>query len=264
MQNSSNPDRQMSEIEANRYTRLSIMRSEELYGEDFQSPGGLDSVRAFAEELEVKPGTKILDIGSGVGGSAFYFAGQLGATVVGVDASPDMVAISTERAAERGIPGVTFRLGRIEDEPLEAETFDIAWTRDSVVCVQAKDRLWENVYHGLKPGGRLFVTDFCRSRESVGEEFGEHASQCEYYLQDLDEYVKTLEAAGFRDVTAEDLTHLFVEFLYRERSKLEDKREDFESKYGADEFQYLHDRWNKKIRFSEQGDLRWGKFTARK
>ena len=264
MQNSSDPNPQMSEIEANRYTRLSILRSEELYGEDFQSPGGLDSVRAFAEELEIKPGTKILDIGSGVGGSAFYFAEQFSASVVGVDASPDMVAIGSERAAERGISGVSFRLGRIEDEPLEAETFDIAWTRDVVVCVQAKDRLWKNVYHCLKPGGRLFATDFCRSRESLGDEFREHASQCEYYLQDLDEYVRTLEAAGFRDVTAEDLTHLFIEYLYRERSKLEGKREDFVSKYGEDEFQYLHDRWNKKIGFSEQGDLRWGKFTARK
>jgi len=264
MQSSPNRNIPISEDEANRYTRLSILRSEELYGQGFQSPGGRDSVRTFAEELQITHDTTILDIGSGVGGAAFYFAAQFGASVVGLDASSDMIEISNERLAEHHLPGVSFRQGRIEDAPLDAETFDIAWTRDVIVCVQAKDRLWKNVYDCLKPGGRLFATDFCRNQESLGNEFSEHALHCEYYLQDLDQYVSTLEAAGFRSIVAEDLTHLLIEFLHQEQSKLEEKQEDFVRKYGATEFQFLHERWNKKIRFCELGDLRWGKFTARK
>jgi SAM-dependent methyltransferase len=175
-----------------------------------------------------------------------------------------MIEISNERAAKRGLSGVTFQQGRIEDETLDPDTFDVAWTRDSVVCVKAKDRLWKNVYHSLKPGGRLFATDFCRSKEGISNEFSEHALRCEYYLQDLDDYVSTLQAAGFRDVIAKDSTGLLIEFLHQERAKLDEKEPDFARKYGAAEFKFLRERWDKKIRFCEQGDLRWGKFTARK
>ena len=65
-----------------------------MYGEGFQSPGNIAAVEAFCARLEMRPRMRILDIGSGLGGAAFYFADRYDARVVGLDVAPAMVEIS--------------------------------------------------------------------------------------------------------------------------------------------------------------------------
>src|SRR5262249_53658683 len=95
--------------EADRYTRRSILRSERMYGEGFQSPGNIAAVESFCARLEMRPRVRVLDIGSGLGGSAFYFAERYDARVLGLDVAPAMVELSTERARERDLSTVAFR-----------------------------------------------------------------------------------------------------------------------------------------------------------
>ena len=99
------------EEEANRYSRQSILRSESMYGEGFQSPGGLNVVEAFCQKLHMWKGMHILDIGSGLGGASFYFARHYGAIVTGLDCSREMVDISTERMNHHKLANISFREG---------------------------------------------------------------------------------------------------------------------------------------------------------
>ncbi|MBM3521024.1 MAG: class I SAM-dependent methyltransferase [Alphaproteobacteria bacterium] len=67
--------------------------------------------RHLAAKLDIKPGMKVLDIGSGWGGLGLYLAETCGARVTGVTLSEEQHKVSNERAGQRGVSGqVEFRL----------------------------------------------------------------------------------------------------------------------------------------------------------
>ncbi len=165
------PDQQTlrPDEEVNRYSRQSILRSERMYGEGFQSPGGIEAVEGFCSRLRMREEMKILDIGSGLGGATFYFAERYSASVLGLDFSQEMVDISMERKEIKRFPNVTFRQGDIRTAVLPAETFDLAWTRDCILYIAEKHLVWKNVYASLNTGGQLFITDFCKGNGHLSE-----------------------------------------------------------------------------------------------
>ncbi|MFQ5540394.1 MAG: methyltransferase domain-containing protein, partial [Candidatus Binatia bacterium] len=199
------------EEEANRYSRRNILRSETMYGEGFQSPGGLRVVEAFCQKLHMGKGMHILDIGSGLGGASFYFARTYGATVAGLDVSQEMVDISTERMKHYKLPNISFRQGDIRTAQLEQDAFDLAWTRDCILYIAEKNLAWKNVYASLKPGGQLFITDFSKGEGPLSEAFISYLMRCQYHLQNLASYRLALEVAGFRDIRIEDNTQAFID-----------------------------------------------------
>jgi phosphoethanolamine N-methyltransferase len=252
------------EDEANRYSRRSILRSERMYGEGFQSPGGLDAVKGFCRRLRMRQGMKILEVGSGLGGSAFYLAETFGADVLGLDVSAEMVAVSTERKEEKGLSNVSFRRGDIRTGDLEMGAFDLVWTRDCILYVPQKELVWSNIRAALKPGGQLFVIDFCLGSGPLSDEFENYVRECQYYLLALDEYVRMLERVGFVEVHMEDITPAFVKGLRQEQERLVNDREAFLREFDENDYGYLINRWDKKIRFCERDDLKWGLFVAMK
>ncbi len=260
------PDRQelQPEEEANRYSRPSILRSEFMYGEGFQSPGGIEAVEAFCFKLCMHEGMKILDIGSGLGGASFYLAEHYGADVVGLDFSQEMVDISTARIERKKLPHVSFQQADIQTAVLPKDTFDLAWTRDCILYIAEKHLVWKNVYASLNTGGQLFITDFCKGKRPLAESFVTYLSQCHYHLQDLDTYGQALETAGFHNIRIEDHTKAFIDSLQNELKALNAGREQFLQEFTENDFDYLVNRWIKKIQFCEQGDFIWGLFIAEK
>ncbi len=77
--------------------------------------------RHIAAKLLVRPGDRVLDIGSGWGGMALYLARECGADVTGVTLSEQQHAVSERRAAEAGAGRVRFRL---QDYREESGTYD--------------------------------------------------------------------------------------------------------------------------------------------
>lgn len=260
------PDQQelQPDEEANRYSRQSILRSEFMYGEGFQSPGGIEAVEAFCSKLHMHEGMNILDIGSGLGGAAFYFAERYHAKVLGLDCSQEMVDISAERKERKTLANVFFQQGDIRTALLPQNTFDLAWTRDCILYIAEKPLVWKNVYSSLISGGHLFITDFCKGNGGLSESFITYLGHCGYHLQDLDSYGQALETAGFHHIRIEDHTTAFIDSLREELRDLNVDRDQFLRKFTQSDFDYLVNRWNKKIQFCEQGDFIWGLFIAEK
>ena len=88
--------------EAARYSRRSILRSEWMYGHGFQAPGGIAMVESFCQRLQLRPGMRVLDVGSGLGEADFHLAARYQAEVLGVDSSPVMVEIFEAIIGRRG------------------------------------------------------------------------------------------------------------------------------------------------------------------
>lgn len=245
-----------------RYSQRNILRTEAMYGHGYQSPGGVGAVQRFCRKLQMRQGMNILEIGSGLGGASFHFARQYGATVVGLDMAKAMIELSTERAKEAGLTTVSFLDGDIRTATLEKESFDLAWSRDCILYVQEKGLVWKNVQSALKQGGQLLVTDFCKGKGPGSEAFDEYMDRCAFHLVDLDEYERSLKAAGFKQVRVEDITDQFIESLSEERTRMKDGRETFLKEFTQEDYDYLMSRWEMKIQFCRDGELKWGQVIA--
>ena len=123
--------------------------------------------RAFRERLlelaEVQRGQSVLDIGCGTGTLAIAASTRVGPTgsVVGIDASPQMVARATRKAAKAGAPG-TFQLAVAEQLPFPDGRFDVVLSTLMFHHLPRKTReqCANEIRRVLKPGGRVFVVDF--------------------------------------------------------------------------------------------------------
>lgn len=250
--------------EAQRYTRRSILRSEFMYGRGFQSPGGAETLDAFCQRLTLRPGMRMLEIGSGLGESAFHLAKRYGLHVVGLDVADTMVEISNERRRREGISSVEFVHGDIRTASLDEESFDLVWTRDCVVYITAKPAVWRRVFDCLKPGGQLFVLDFACSKGSLTREFRSYLEDCDYHVQSIEDYADGLSAAGLSVVACEDVTDEFIAGLERGKAMLAHRREEFLREFDRSDYDHLMERWDQKIAFCRAGEWKWGLFVARK
>lgn len=207
-------------------------------------------------------------LGSGLGGAALHIAGQYKAHVVGIDYSQNMVDICNERLfalPESERPSVEFKQGDASDTSLFADgTFDVIWTRDSILYLKDKHLVYTNFYKWLKPGGQLFVTDFGRSMDEVSAEFEDYYTSCHYYLEDLQGYAKTLEKAGFAVEHTQDISSMFNELNRADLKILDTQRSTFLSDFTEEELNHLIIRWKKKISYTEDGYMKWLKLVGRK
>jgi phosphoethanolamine N-methyltransferase len=246
------------------YSRRGILRYEEIFGDGYISTGGPETTAYLCSKLgdALRPGVRVLDVGSGIGGAAFHLAREYGAAVTGIDLSPEMVALAQERAQQSEAPGcVTFLLGDIMEQPA-GEAFDILWSRDALMHVADKPRLFSRLHDLTAPGGRLVITDYARGASDVSAEFRSYAEKTGYHLTDPASYGRLLERAGFVDVVVEDATGRFVDILVRESERLAARRDEFVRSFGEEDLNYLMDRWAMKVRFCEAGDMKWGIYQA--
>jgi ubiquinone/menaquinone biosynthesis C-methylase UbiE len=101
-------------------------------------------------------GRTIADIGAGDGGIARELASR-GATVTGIEISPEKVAAATANAT----PGTAFLLGRAEALPLPDASRDLACFFFSLhhIPLDVQDAAFGEVARVVKPGGRVHVAD---------------------------------------------------------------------------------------------------------
>ena len=149
------------------------------------------------ELLDPQPGERILDLGCGDGVLTEKIA-RLGATVVAVDAAPDMVAAAKARGLDaRVVPGQSLAF--------EGE-FDAVFSNAALHWMRPQEAVLDGVRRALKPGGR-FVAEMgghnntaailTAMRAVLARRGIEALSLSPWYFPSADAYQKKLEAAGF-------------------------------------------------------------------
>src|SRR3984957_17377530 len=68
-------------------------------------PGGRSATAAFAPRLKLRPGIHLLEIGSGIGGPARYFARYHGCRVTGIDLTEEFIVVSRALTRRLGMTG---------------------------------------------------------------------------------------------------------------------------------------------------------------
>ena len=246
------------------YSRTSILRYEKIFGKGYISTGGPATTDYLCELLgdKLRPGVRVLDVGSGIGGAAFHLAREYGAIVTGVDLSPEMTDLALDATADSGVSSqVNFLLADVLETEFD-EPFDVIWSRDALMHVHDKKRLFAKLHSLLDDGGQLVITDYARGPKPGTTEFEAYAKSTGYHLVEPAVYGKFLEDAGFSDVIVEDATAKFTQILKDEPVKLAANREDFLSMFSEADLNYLVDRWAMKVRFCDAGDMKWGIYKA--
>jgi len=252
-------------LDENQYSLRGILRYERIFGHTWVSTGGEQTTREFAEQLSLKPGQRVLDIGCGTGGSAFYFAERYGAEVVGVDLSTHMLRLAQQRwwdMSEGVRSKVQFVLADAMTLELPLASFDVVYSRDTVLHVRAKEQLYARLRGFLKPGGKLLVTDYCRGDQKHGAAFEEYVRSRGYDLRTVAQYGQVLEGAGYKDVVATDLSKKFIEILQRELRDFKASKASFLKDFSEEDYRYLVEGWEAKVARCSAGDQAWGLLVA--
>jgi len=143
-------------------------------------------------------------------------------------------------------------------------TFDVIYSRDTILHIQDKPALFQKFYKWLKPGGRLLISDYCKSHGTASLDFREYIKQRGYDLHDVDAYGQMLRDAGFCNVVAEDRTDQFIKILHRELSSAERDKDAFICDFSEEDYASIVDGWKAKLKRTSQGEQKWGLFLARK
>ncbi|XP_047492053.1 phosphomethylethanolamine N-methyltransferase-like [Penaeus chinensis] len=248
------------------YSVVNILGRERAHGYMWWSTGGETTNRDFCARLNLRPGMRVLDVGCGTGGSAFYMARHYGVHVHGVDLSTNMIHIAIERQGKLEEPlkkRLQFEISDILTVDYEQETYDVIYSRDSIFHIPEKQKLFQHIYRWLRPGGVLFLTDFCSGPAIPSKEFLAYVDGAKRYsLAGKDFYVRELESAGFTDVASEDLNEDFMKTSKAELKAFTSAREAFISDFSEEDFAEISSTLANKIQWTQEGQISWRAFTA--
>lgn len=243
-------------LDSVQYQPESILHYERVYGEDFVSPGGKALAREMIGRLELAPGSRVLDVGCGLGGSAFVMAREFGLQVDGIDLSKNMLEIANRKLAAYSLAGQV-SLEWKDCLQLECDgLYDAIYSRDVFLHIHDKSHLFSVLHTALRPGGRLLFTDYCCGPKPWSDEFTDYVRGREYDLHTPKEYAELIEDAGFSDVIGEDVSARFAELLQAEMARIA------EAGLESSVREKLLASWQQKIARSKAGEQRWGFFTA--
>ncbi len=155
----------------------------------------------------LRPGERVLDLGSGGGIDCFIAAQQVGegGHVIGLDMTSDMLELARKNQARLGLTNVEFIQGEMEDIPLPDASIDVIIS-NCVVCLSPdKDAVFREAFRLLAPGGRVHISDMMAlSPEGPTLTDPEAWASCIAGAEDRKVYLGRLRKAGFVDIEITD------------------------------------------------------------
>lgn len=168
--------------------------------------GFADATRHLLDQLHLHAGSRLLDIGCGIGGPARMAAADHGCTVTGIDLSPDFIAAARKLTGAVGLGDrVEFRVVAGDGLGVDDGTFDAAMLVHVGMNIPDKSAVFGQVRRALRDGGRFAV--FEQMRTADGElpyplPWAEDARSS--FVATPDEYADALRSAGFTILGTDD------------------------------------------------------------
>ena len=152
----------------------------------------------------LKPGEFVLDLGSGGGFDCFLAARAVGDTgqVIGVDMTPEMISKARGNAEKTGFQNVDFRLGELENLPIADGIVDVILSNCVINLSPEKQRVFNEAFRVLKPGGRLAISDVVQTAEMpehIRNDMAMHTA-CIAGASLIPELESMMQKAGFRNI----------------------------------------------------------------
>lgn len=156
------------------------------------------------EFAQIKKGDTVLDLGSGAGNDCFVARALVGesGTVIGVDMTEAMISKARINADKLHFHNVEFRLGDIENMPVDADSVDVVISNCVLNLVPDKGKAFSEIVRVLKPGGHLCVSDVVIKGELPDslKEAAEMNAGCVSGAIQLHHYLEIMTERGFENI----------------------------------------------------------------
>jgi len=150
----------------------------------------------------LNPGDIVLDLGSGAGFDVFLAAKKVGESgkVIGVDMTDEMIEKARETAKRYSYKNVEFRLGDIDNLPIESGSINVIISNCVINLVPDKLKVFKEAYRVLTKDGRMYVSDIVLLGELSEEQKNnaELIAGCVGGAMLKDDYLKAIAGAGFK------------------------------------------------------------------
>lgn len=156
------------------------------------------------EFADLKKGNIVVDLGAGAGNDVFVARSIVGDTgkVIGIDMTEEMIDLANENKKKLGFTNVDFRLGEIEDLPIDKDSTNVVISNCVLNLVPDKEKAFSEIHRILKKGGHFCVSDIVlvgNLPEGLKKSAEMYAGCVAGALQQ-DEYIGIIKKTGFKNV----------------------------------------------------------------
>jgi phosphoethanolamine N-methyltransferase len=232
---------------------------EELWGEGFLSPGGPEEVARVLNGIDLT-GARVLDIGCGSGAIAVILVRDHGAAhVTGIDVEDPVCAAARARADAAGLAG-QITIGKVTPGPFPYadQSFDLVFSKDSIIHIPDKEALAAEVFRVLKPGGIFAASDWLRAHDGAPSPEMAHYIALEaldFAMASPARYRAALTAAGFVDVALVDRSPWYAQVAAAELQELSGpRRATWEARHGAEFIAHQIETWTAMVPVVRSGE----------
>jgi tocopherol O-methyltransferase len=178
-------------------------------GDESKEKAQIQLIEHLAQLARVKPGSEILDIGCGLGGSSLFLAKNYKAAATGITTSSVQVRMATQAAAREQLDAKFFLM---DAQSMDFQKqFDLLWSVESISHYQRRDEFFASAAKLLKPGGLFAITDWFKKKNLTHAETREFIEPIErgmfVELQEMDDYEQLLISNGLQIQRREVLNH---------------------------------------------------------
>jgi sarcosine/dimethylglycine N-methyltransferase len=229
-------ERVLKELEAAGFAPDQLLTVRDLSPFDHMHYCGTAAVDQAIADCRIKPGHKVVEIGSGVGGPARWVAATTGADVTALELQSDLNALAMTLTARTGLGDKVHHLcANILDGPPPGAPFDHALSFLCFLHIPDRRRLFSVIRSSLAPGGSLYIEDFVALRKLSSAEAAALATKvmCPY-VPDRDRYASDLAGAGFVIDKGDDMTDPWRDFTLSRLQAFRAARPQKEAMLGVD------------------------------
>ena len=188
------------------------LRVEDLEPIDQFHIGGKWATLQLLQRAPLQPGTKVLDVGGGIGGTARLLAEKQGCFVTVLDLTEEYCRVGEMLTQRTGLADrVTFQHGSALDMPFPDALFEAVWTQHSSMNIEDKDQLYREIGRVLQPGGRLALFEVMEGKGGPVHFPVPWADDATIsFLRPSEEVRGMIINAGLREVSWADVTEMML------------------------------------------------------
>jgi len=204
--------------------------------------------------------SKVIDLGSGYGGTARFLAKQYGCSVVALNLSEVENSRARQLNKEQGLEELIDVVDdRFESVPYPDNTFDVVWSQDAFLHSPAREQVLGEATRILKSGGELIFTDPMKSDECPEGVLQPILDRI--HLDSLASpsfYNNTAERLGLNNPRFEELTHHLKQHYEAVLKETEKREADLKALISSEYIQNMKKGLAHWINGAQKGYLAWG------
>lgn len=243
------------------YNNQFVTGLEWLWGKGFLSPGGPAEVALILERTSLN-NKRVLDIGCGIGGIDRLLVKKHGAAhVTGIDVEPHLLERArTDAEVEDLGECIDYKLVDKDVLEFDDQSFDIVFSKDSIIHIKDKQFIFNEIYRVLRSGGAVAGSDWLGDERKKKSKLMEHwliINNLDFTFISASDLRQMLEKAGFASVSTRDRNKWYQQAVRDEIDMVTGKnREAFVEIVGEERARQRFESSSAKLKVVDAGELR--------